>query len=140
MRTILTGDDVDLAYQSGKKEIYVQPDDIITSIAKEKAEKHGIRVHHRGTIISIEGPRFSTRAESKMFRMWGADIINMSVAPEVILANEIGIPYAAIAMSTDFDSWKEDEKPVSWEEVIKVFASNVERVLRLLMEVIPAIE
>ena len=104
------------------------------------ANKKGIRVHERGTIISIEGPRFSTRAESKMFRIWGADIINMSVAPEVILANEIGIPYAAIAMSTDFDSWKEDEKPVSWEEVIRVFASNVERVLRLLKEVIPAIE
>lgn len=103
------------------------------------AEKNGIRVHDRGTIISIEGPRFSTRAESKMFRMWGADIINMSVAPEVTLANEIGIPYAAIAMSTDFDSWKEDEKPVSWEEVIKVFESNVERVLRLLKEVIPEI-
>jgi 5'-methylthioadenosine phosphorylase len=67
----------------------------------EGAAKNGIRVHDRGTIISIEGPRFSTRAESKMFRMWGADIINMSVAPEVILANEIGIPYAAIAMSTD---------------------------------------
>lgn len=103
------------------------------------AEKNGIRVHHQGTIISIEGPRFSTRAESKMFRMWGADIINMSVAPEVILANEIGIPYAAIAMSTDYDSWKEDERPVSWEEVIKVFKRNVHNVLILLQSVIPLV-
>ena len=83
-------------------------------------------------MITIEGPRFSTRAESKMFRIWGADVINMSVAPEVTLANELGIPYAAIAMSTDYDCWKEDEEPVSWEEVIKVFNKNVNKVLRLV--------
>jgi 5'-methylthioadenosine phosphorylase len=70
-------------------------------------------VHERGTLITIEGPRFSTRAESRMFRMWGADIINMSVAPEVTLANEIGIPYAVIAMSTDYDCWKENEAAVT---------------------------
>jgi 5'-methylthioadenosine phosphorylase len=75
-----------------------------------------------------------------MFRLWGADIINMSVAPEVILANEIGIPYAAIAMSTDYDSWKEDEKPVSWEEVIDVFNRNINNVLRLIMEVIQRVK
>jgi 5'-methylthioadenosine phosphorylase len=56
-----------------------------------------------------------------MFRSWGADIINMSIAPEAILANETGIPYATIAMSTDYDCWKEDEVPVSWEDVIAVF-------------------
>ena len=71
-----------------------------------------------------------------MFRLWGADIINMSVAPEVILANELGIPYAAIAMSTDYDCWKEDETPVSWEAVIEVFNRNVATVLRLIREVI----
>jgi 5'-methylthioadenosine phosphorylase len=64
----------------------------------------------------------------------------MSVAPEVILANEIGIPYAAIAMSTDYDSWKEDEKPVSWEEVIDVFNRNINNVLRLIMEVIQRVK
>jgi 5'-methylthioadenosine phosphorylase len=99
----------------------------------------GLSVHKTGTIITIEGPRFSTRAESRMFRMWGADIINMSVAPEVILANEIGIPYAAIAMSTDFDCWKEDELPVSWEEVIAVFNKNVGNVFRLLLKVVEGI-
>jgi 5'-methylthioadenosine phosphorylase len=93
----------------------------------------GLRIHDKGTVITIEGPRFSTRAESKMFRLWGADIINMSVAPEAILANELGIPYAAIAMSTDYDSWKEEEVPVTWEEVIKVFNDNVGKVLKLLM-------
>ncbi|HUX97493.1 MAG TPA: S-methyl-5'-thioadenosine phosphorylase [Bacteroidales bacterium] len=96
----------------------------------------GLPIHKSGTVITIEGPRFSTRAESRMFRLWGADIINMSVAPEAIMANEIGIPYAAIAMSTDYDSWKDDEAPVSWEEVIAVFNKNVHNVLKLLMKVI----
>jgi 5'-methylthioadenosine phosphorylase len=100
------------------------------------ASEIGLPVHKTGTVITIEGPRFSTRAESKMFRMWGADLINMSVAPEAILANEIGIPYAVIAMSTDYDCWKEDEAPVSWEEVIAVFNKNVGNVLNLLLRVI----
>ena len=68
--------------------------------------------------------------------MWGADIINMSVAPEAILANELGIPYAVIAMSTDYDCWKEDEDPVSWEEVLAVFHENADRVLKLLTAII----
>jgi 5'-methylthioadenosine phosphorylase len=101
-----------------------------------KAGELKFPVHPKGTVITIEGPRFSTRAESRMFRAWGADIINMSTAPEVILANELGIPYAAVAMSTDYDCWKEDEKPVSWEAVLKVFAENVERVRQLIFEVL----
>ena len=112
----------------------------LRSLVISTAWNIGIRIHERGTLITIEGPRFSTRAESKMFRIWGADIINMSVAPEVILANELGIPYSVIAMSTDYDCWKEDEVPVSWEDVIAVFNNNVSQVLRLLMEVIPKIK
>jgi len=100
------------------------------------AAELGLKIHDKGTIITIEGPRFSTRAESKMFRLWGADLINMSLAPEVILANELEIPYAAVAISTDYDCWKEDEKSVTWEEVIRVFEQNVHNVLRLLLEVI----
>jgi 5'-methylthioadenosine phosphorylase len=103
------------------------------------ANENGLRIHEKGTLITIEGPRFSTRAESRMFRIWGADIINMSIAPEVILANELGIPYATIAMSTDYDCWKQDEVPVSWEEVIAVFKNNVSQVFRLLLDVIPKI-
>lgn len=103
------------------------------------ALRFDLTVHDKGTMITIEGPRFSTRAESNMFRQWGADIINMSVAPEVILANELGIPYAAIAMSTDYDSWKMDEVPVTWEEVLRVFKENVHNVLNLLSAVIPVI-
>ena len=101
-------------------------------------ERLGYPFHPRGTVVTIEGPRFSTRAESRMFRLWGADVINMSIAPEAILANEARVPYAAVAMSTDYDSWKEDEAPVSWEEVLKVFSSNAERVTRLLVEAAPA--
>ncbi len=104
------------------------------------AKKAGMKVHEKGTVITIEGPRFSTRAESKMFRIWGADLINMSTAPEVILANELKIPYATIAMSTDYDSWKVDEKPVTWEEVLRVFDENVHNVLNLLQNVIPRIK
>jgi len=96
--------------------------------------------HEKGTVITIEGPRFSTKAESKMFRIWGADVINMSIAPECILANEAQIPYAAIAMSTDYDCYRDDIKPVSWEEVLKVFAKNVDKVKQLLIKSIPKIK
>lgn len=114
-------------------------DNGLNSLLVATARKKGISIRDRGTLLTIEGPRFSTRAESRMFRQWGADLINMSVAPEAILANEIGIPYAVIAMSTDYDCWKEDEDPVSWEEVISVFNKNVNRVLGLLTGVIPQI-
>jgi 5'-methylthioadenosine phosphorylase len=63
----------------------------------------------------------------------------MSIAPETILANEAEIPYAAIAMSTDYDCWKTDEPPVDWPEILKVFEHNVANVKKLLLEVIPII-
>lgn len=93
-------------------------------------------LHSKGTVITIEGPRFSTKAESRMFQMWGADIINMSLAPEVILANEAGIPYAAIAISTDYDCWKVDEEPVTFDEILKVFNSNIQKVQTLIVDTI----
>lgn len=95
--------------------------------------------HHRtGTVVTIEGPRFSTRAESNMFRMWGADVINMSVATECALAAEAGIPYAAVAMSTDYDCWKTDEAPVTWDEILHIFRQNADRVVSVLCDVIAA--
>jgi len=111
----------------------------LRSLIIRTAGNIGLKIHEKGTVITIEGPRFSTRAESNLFRIWGADIINMSIAPEVILANELKIPYATIAMSTDYDSWKMDEDPVTWEEVLRVFNENVQNVLNLLREVIPRI-
>jgi 5'-methylthioadenosine phosphorylase len=101
--------------------------------------QHCTPFHPNGTVVTIEGPRFSTRAESRMFRTWGADVINMSVATEAALANEAGIPYAAVAMSTDYDCWKTNEAPVSWDAILKVFNSNAEKVTRLLIEAIPLV-
>lgn len=111
--------------------------DLRSSIYKT-AQQLGLKTHASGTVITIEGPRFSTKAESKMFKTWGADVINMSTAPEAMLAVEAGIPYAAIAMSTDYDCWKEDEAPVSWEEILKVFNQNAEHVKTLLISAISA--
>lgn len=97
----------------------------------------GLKHHKKGTVVTIEGPRFSTKAESHMFRSFGADVINMSIAPEAVLCNELEIPYATIAMSTDYDCWKDDEKPVSWDEILKVFKNNIEKVIKLLVYAIP---
>jgi 5'-methylthioadenosine phosphorylase len=105
----------------------------------QAGQELGLKIHEQGTVITIEGPRFSTRAESRMFRLWGADIINMSIAPEAILANEAGIPYAAVAMSTDYDCWKTDEPPVAWPEILAVFEKNVENVKKLLLKTIPKV-
>lgn len=99
----------------------------------------GLTMHPAGTVVTIEGPRFSTKAESKMFRLLGADVINMSIAPECALAAEAKIPYAAVAMSTDYDCWKEGEEPVTWEAVLEVFKQNVKKVTDLLVTAIPNI-
>ena len=108
----------------------------LRNVLYESANELGLKMHKKGTVVTIEGPRFSTRAESNMFRLWGADVINMSIAPECIFANEAKIPYAAIALSTDYDCWKTDEEPVTWEEILKVFSMNVENVTKLLLKFI----
>ena len=112
----------------------------LREVLSHSARELGLPVHDKGTVITIEGPRFSTKAESKMFRIWGADVINMSIAPEAALANEAGIPYAAVAMSTDYDCWKKDEEPVSWDEILKVFNQNADKVKNLLVNTIPRIQ
>jgi 5'-methylthioadenosine phosphorylase len=103
------------------------------------AAKLGIPFHPSGTVITIEGPRFSTAAESRMYRIWGAHVVNMSVAPEAALANEAGLPYAAVAMSTDYDAWKTGEPPVEWGEVLRIFEGNVKKVKDLLIETIASL-
>ena len=96
--------------------------------------------HHSGkTVITIEGPRFSTRAESHMFRSWNADIINMSTVPEVSLAREKRIHYASTTMSTDYDCWHEEEEPVTWEMIKRTMAENADKVIRLFLHAIPKI-
>ena len=109
--------------------------DVLCAVAAEL----GYAYNRDVTVVTIEGPRFSTKAESRMFRAWGADIINMSTCPEVILANELGIPYQAIAMSTDYDCWKDDEAPVTFEMVMERMRQNADKVKQLLIAAIPRI-
>ncbi len=104
-----------------------------------QAKRLALNHHKQGTVITIEGPRFSTRAESRMYRQWGADIINMSTVPEVVLAREAGICYATVAMSTDYDCWHESEEPVTWEIIQKIMNKNIANVTKLLFAVIPEI-
>jgi len=102
----------------------------------ETAKKLGFKHHEKGTMITIEGPRFSTKAESHMFRLMGADLINMSTVPEVSLANELEIPYQSIAMVTDYDCWKENEEPVTYEMVLKTMKENADKVKSLIINVL----
>ena len=106
----------------------------LVGTAKELKIKH----NEKGTVITIEGPRFSTRAESNMFRTIGGDVINMSTVPEVVLAREAGMCYQAIAMATDYDCFREGES-VDIASVMKVFKQNVETVKSLLLASIPKI-
>ncbi|RLE53085.1 MAG: S-methyl-5'-thioadenosine phosphorylase [Candidatus Methanomethylicota archaeon] len=109
----------------------------LTEIVYNTAVSLGLPVHRDKTYICIEGPRFSTRAESKLYRMWGADVIGMTLIPEAILARELEICYLPITTITDYDVWA--EKPVTAEEVVKTLKANVEKVNKLLREVIPKI-
>ena len=103
----------------------------------EFARRLGLRVHPTGTYVCIEGPRFSTRAESRLFRQWGADIIGMTLYPECVLAREAEICYVSVAMVTDYDVWA--ERPVSTQEVIETMARNAANFKKLIMEAIPEI-
>jgi 5'-methylthioadenosine phosphorylase len=106
-------------------------------VLAKAAEDLGISIHNAGTYVCIEGPRFSTKAESKMFRMWGADVVGMTLVPECVLAREAEICYSAIATVTDFDVWK--DKPVSAETVVKTMRANIDKVKRIIAEAIPNI-
>ncbi len=105
----------------------------------EAASALGIPHHPQGVMVTIEGPRFSTRAESRLFRQWGGDVINMSTVPEAVLAREAGLCYAAVAMATDYDSWHASLATVTIEMVLKTMADNVANLYRLLPAVLPRI-
>jgi 5'-methylthioadenosine phosphorylase len=111
-------------------------DNKLRLLLTKSANELKITNHHQGTIITIEGPRFSTRAESKMFRLWGADLINMSTVPEVVLADELNLPYQTIAMVTDYDCWKDNETTVSFDLIIQRMQENAEKVKKLLIRAI----
>jgi 5'-methylthioadenosine phosphorylase len=108
--------------------------------ALEKAASHtGATVHRGGTYICIEGPQFSTRAESRVYRSWGVDVIGMTNMPEAKLAREAELCYATLALATDYDVWHETHGPVSVEAVVQNLMRNVETAKDVLRAVIPAI-
>lgn len=111
----------------------------LRNIIIRASENLNINLHNKGTIITIEGPRFSTKAESNMFRLWGADLINMSTATETALAVEAEIPYAVIAIATDYDSWKDEEESVSIDLVLKIFKNSIDKLLTLLTQTVKLI-
>lgn len=99
----------------------------------------GGRFHDGGTLVVMEGPAFSTRAESRLHRGWGADLIGMTVLPEARLAREAEMCYAAVAMVTDYDSWNQDEEAVSQERIGAVMKANGERARALIPAFVNAI-
>jgi 5'-methylthioadenosine phosphorylase len=111
----------------------------LRAVLVETARELGIPVRDRGTVVVIQGPRFSTRAESEWFQRMGWDVINMTAYPEAILARELELCYATIAMVTDYDVGVEGSEPVSAERVMEVFAHNNERLRELLFAAIPRI-
>jgi len=99
---------------------------VLSQIVYESALEAGATVHKGGTFIAMEGPAFSTRAESRLYRSWDADIIGMTVLPEARLAREAEICYASIACVTDYDSWHETNEPVSVEAILTTMRQNIE--------------
>lgn len=98
----------------------------LSAMAGKAAREAGVRVHDGGTYLAMEGPQFSTRAESHMYRSWGANVIGMTAMPEAKLAREAELPYTLVAMVTDYDCWRTDEKPVDVESVIAQLSANAD--------------
>jgi 5'-methylthioadenosine phosphorylase len=97
----------------------------LSDIVYQAARETGATVHQGGTFVAMGGPAFSTRAESRLYKSWGADVIGMTVFPEAVLAREAEICYASIACITDYDSWHESNEAVSVEAVLKRMSQNV---------------
>ena len=109
----------------------------LRDLAISTGKKLDYDIQEKATQVCIEGPRFSTRAESNMFRNWGADTINMTIFPECVLARESQICYVAIATITDYDVWA--ETAVSHHEVLKTLENNVEKTSNIIQKIIPQI-
>ena len=111
----------------------------LMDVLQQGAEAEGIPVHRGGTYLCIEGPQFSTRAESELFRSWGADVIGMTNMPEARLAREAELCYTTIAMVTDYDCWHDDHDNVSVEAVIQVLMANADKARGLVRLAVPAL-
>ncbi|KAI8143959.1 nucleoside phosphorylase domain-containing protein [Fennellomyces sp. T-0311] len=98
------------------------------------------KIHRNKTAVCMEGPAFSTRAESHMYRSWGADIINMSALPEAKLARECEMAYQMVCMATDYDCWRVEEEPVTVETVMQNMVNNSTNAKTLLMAVLPELD
>jgi 5'-methylthioadenosine phosphorylase len=121
-------------------EPFAEPYDAgLRSTLVRAARTTGQAVHDGGTMVVINGPRFSTRAESTWFRKMGWTVVNMTGYPEAVLAAEAGIPYASIALVTDYDAGVDGHEPVTMDAVMRVMNSNIERLRGVLGAAIPAI-
>ena len=108
-------------------------------VALDAARAEGVTVHEAGTVVVIQGPRFSTRAESRWFSSAGWEVVNMTQYPEAVLARELGVCYSGLALVTDYDAGVQREEAVTMEAVFRVLAENIERVKGVLLRAIPAI-
>ena len=106
-------------------------------LASQAARECGARVHEGGTYICIEGPQFSTRAESNLYRSWGVDVVGMTNLTEAKLAREAEICYATMALVTDYDCWHETHESVSVEQILGYLKANAEMAQRILKTVVP---
>src|SRR3954471_15687773 len=111
----------------------------LRNILAESAQTLGVRVHNGGTYVNMDGPAFSTRAESEFNRRQGFDVIGMTNIPEAKLAREAEIALATLAMVTDYDCWKVEEEPVSAETVFSHLIANAEMAKKVLVQAIPRI-
>ena len=111
----------------------------LRAISLAAAEAEGATVHDGGTVVVIQGPRFSTKSESTWFRGQGWDVVNMTQYPEAYLARELGICLSAMAVVTDYDAGIDGVAPVSYDEVMRVFEANIERLRAILARAIAAI-
>ena len=96
----------------------------LSAMAAQAARRAGARVVEGGTYLAMEGPQFSTRAESTLYRSWGCDVIGMTNMPEAKLAREAELPYAGVAMVTDYDCWRAGEGPVDVAQILQVMHAN----------------
>lgn len=108
----------------------------LRSVLHSLGRKMGVKMHDGGTYVCIEGPQFSTRAESHLYRAWGVDVIGMTALPEARLAREAGMCYQTVAMSTDYDCWNAEAGDVSVEAILKVLHANVQTSRRLVFELL----
>jgi 5'-methylthioadenosine phosphorylase len=111
----------------------------LRAVAIDRCRALGIPVHERGTVVVVEGPRFSTRAESRWYSSAGWEVVNMTQYPEAALARELALCYVNVSLITDYDVGVEGVPPVSVEEVVRVLAENNDRLRDLLFAMVPAI-